>query len=244
MNKSPLKSNRFLPTVAALLLAILSFNLRLQAQDQPTPDPDPTRFQKEIDNFVENDRKNTYPANAVLFVGSSSIRLWGTGEAFSEFPVINRGFGGSHISDVIHYFEIIVQKYEPAVIVFYAGDNDIAGDKPATHVLKDYVAFAHRIQRELPRTCVIYLPIKPSLARWQLWPEMEKANTMVEAFSDSTDRFYFVDVASPMISDDDGRPLAELFIKDGLHLNQRGYRLWESILRPRLESVYNDCSMK
>ncbi|HKK45627.1 MAG TPA: hypothetical protein VJ964_08900, partial [Balneolaceae bacterium] len=92
----------------------------------PVKDPDPQRFQQEIDNFKLWDAKNSYPNQAILFVGSSSIRFWKSHDAFPNYPVINRGFGGAHISDVQHYYRQVIGKYHPSIIVFYCGDNDIA----------------------------------------------------------------------------------------------------------------------
>jgi lysophospholipase L1-like esterase len=244
MNKPPLKPARSKPALLLLLSVLFLLTLQARPQNAPVTDPDPARFQNDIDAFIEHDRKNSYPAHAILFVGSSSIRLWATGEAFNQYPVINRGFGGSHISDVNNYFSSIVKKYEPEVIVFYAGDNDIAGEKPASQVYDDYVEFAQKVKTELPETCVIYLPIKPSIRRWESWPAMQETNSMIKAFSDSNDKFYYADLATPMLAKDDGRPLPDLFVEDGLHLNGHGYQLWQSILGPLLETAYASCAAR
>lgn len=239
MHERSLKSG-YLHLALFLLSVIALHTPPAWSQGSPVADPDPARFQKGIDAFVDQDRNNSHPENAILFVGSSSIRLWATRKVFGDYPVINRGFGGSHISDVNHYFDLVVKKHAPDVIVFYAGDNDIAAGKPPSQVFDDYVEFAGRVKAELASSCVIYLPIKPSINRWQMWPAMQEANAMIETFSRSNDRFYYVDIAGPMFSDD-GRPRPELFIGDGLHLNERGYELWESILAPHLEAVYPTC---
>ena len=146
-------------------------------------DPDPNRFGKDIESFVAWDSKNAVPADPILFVGSSSIRMWKTRESFPDLPVINRGFGGSHISDVIHFTDRIVLPYAPKLIVFYAGDNDMAGGKSAARVLCDYRRFVELVHVRLPDTSIIFIPIKPSGSRWSLWPEMTKANGLIEAFS-------------------------------------------------------------
>jgi lysophospholipase L1-like esterase len=169
----------------------------------------------------------------VLFVGSSSIRMWQTAESFPELAVINRGFGGSHTSDVNHFAQRIVFKYRPRLVVFYCGDNDIADGKSAEQVAGDFRQFAEMVHARLPDTQIIYLPIKPSLDRWSKWSEMQAANRLVREFLRGKEWLVYVDTATPMLGDD-GRPRRELFLDDGLHLNAVGYRLWGEILRPRL----------
>jgi lysophospholipase L1-like esterase len=219
---------------------VLSFVLSLAAtaaagQGQPA-DPDPNRFTREIQAFQEWDSKNAVPAGPVLFVGSSSIRLWRTRESFPGLPVVNRGFGGSHISDVIHFAGRVVLPYQPKVIVFYAGDNDIAAGKPAQRVLDDYRRLVQAVHAKLPVTRIIFITIKPSESRWSLCPEMSKANGLVRALCEKDTRLFFADLATPLLGPD-GRPRAELFLKDQLHLNAAGYKVWTDSLRPILEKV-------
>jgi len=197
----------------------------------PPADHDPARFESEIAAFEKWDRHNAVPRDAVLFVGSSSIRLWETADSFPGLPVINRGFGGSHISDVNHFANCIVVKYKPRVIVFYAGDNDIADGKSPQQVANDFGAFVELVHKRLPDTKIIYVPIKPSPARWKLWPQMQKANALVKQLSD--DDLIYVDTANPMLGPD-GQPRPELYRSDGLHLSDNGYELWNEILRPQL----------
>ena len=196
--------------------------------------PDPARFDSEIAAFDKWDRQNAVPPDAVLFVGSSSIRMWQTAESFPNLPVINRGFGGSHISDVNHFADRIVLKYKPRTVVFYAGDNDIAAGKSPRQVADDFQTFANLIHNRAPEARIVYLPIKPSTARWKLWPQMKRANALVEALSKNDDRLLYIDIATPMLGAD-GQPRDELFLDDGLHLNATGYRLWTKILAPHLD---------
>ncbi len=219
-----------------LMLAILVVGTGIAFSQEPPPDPDPHRFDAEIQRFVDWDRQNAVPREGVLFVGSSSIRGWMTAEYFPGLPVINRGFGGSHISDVIFFAEKIVLPYRPRVIVFYAGDNDVAAGKSAEQVLADYRQFVHRVAEKLPQAKIIYLPIKPSLARWDKWPEMEKANERIAQLSAENPRLYYADTATPMLGAD-GKPRTELLIEDGLHLTPAGYRLWTDIVAPMLEKL-------
>jgi len=199
-------------------------------------DPDPNRFAKEIEAFEQWDSKNAFPAEPVLFVGSSSIRMWRTREGFPDLPVINRGFGGSHISDVLHSFDRVVLPYRPKVIVFYAGDNDVAGGKPAQRILEDYGKFVDRVAAALPQTRVIFVAIKPSGQRWALWPEMHKANDLVRNLCAKSDRLFFADLGTPLL-DSEGKPDDSFFLADRLHLNAQGYAVWNKALVPILQQA-------
>jgi hypothetical protein len=204
-----------------------------------TPDPDPLRFQPEIEAFATWDGKNSYMPNSVLLAGSSSMRYWPAAFSFPECPMVNRGFGGAHISDVNHFYPVVVQRYSPRVIVFYAGDNDIAAGKSPSQVFDDFKEFIAMMRRDLPKTELLYLPIKPSTSRWHLWREMVEVNTLIERYAESEGDVEYVDIATPMLGDD-GTPIKELFVGDGPHLNEQGYELWTSILGPYLSPVCGD----
>ncbi|MHC4207757.1 MAG: GDSL-type esterase/lipase family protein, partial [Planctomycetota bacterium] len=183
-----------------LLLTILCCCTVLFAQDKPAAENPAEKWEKTIKEFELWDSKNTFPSDSVLFVGSSSIRLWPTRECFGEFAVLNRGFGGSQISDVNYFAERIVLRYEPRVIVFYAGDNDVAAGKNARRVFEDYKKFVKLIQVELPPTRIIYIGIKPSRSRWSLWPVMNEANMMIKDFSGKDGRLFYFDSATPLLN--------------------------------------------
>jgi lysophospholipase L1-like esterase len=199
---------------------------RLAAQ---VADPSPARFAAAIQAFADLDAKNSTPSDAVLFVGSSSIVRWPTAERFPGLSVINRGFGGSHISDVNHYLQDTVLKYAPAVIVFYAGDNDIGGGKAPARILADYKSFVHRVHTARGSTEIVFVAIKPSLARWAQWGTMQQTNAAVRAYADTNPRLHFADVAGPMLGAD-GRPKPELFVEDGLHMTAAGYDIWTDVI--------------
>jgi lysophospholipase L1-like esterase len=196
----------------------------------------PNRWEQAIRTFEDWDSKNSFPSNAVLFVGSSSIRMWPTRECFTDLPVINRGFGGSQISDVIHYVKRIVLRYAPKVVVFYAGDNDVAAGKSAQRVFNDYKAFTKLVRANLPQTRIIFISIKPSPSRWSLWPVMKRANRMIRDFSSRDARLFYFDGAAPLLGGD-GLPKAALFRPDKLHLNPKGYALWTRLLRPTIDEA-------
>ncbi len=190
-----------------------------------------SRWDKDIRAFEAWDAKNSFAADAVLFVGSSSIRMWQTQGLFPDLPVINRGFGGSQISDVNQFAKRIVLRYAPRLIVFYAGDNDIAAGKSPAQVLKDYMAFARLVHRTLPRTPIIYMSIKPSRSRWSLWEKMDKANSLVREFSVNDTRLFYVDGASPFL-DEKGEPDDKFYLDDKLLLSAEGYKVWTKLLDP------------
>lgn len=222
--------------VAAVLLigAILwyrsPFAPSLVPDSQPTPGLD--RFANRIGTFEAWDRRNSFPEDAVLFVGSSSIAGWATATDFPEVPIINRGLGGSHVSDINHYYDRLVKPYMPSVIVFYAGDNDIDGGKSPERVLADFKIFADRVREELDETRILFISIKPSIARWEHWPKMTEANELIHDYIAERPNMTYVDLASPLL-DESGQP-KDVFVEDGLHLNDAGYELWNDALRPHL----------
>ncbi len=203
----------------------------LNGRDKPATENPAKRWEQTIREFEDWDSKNSFPADAVLFVGSSSIRLWPTRECFGEFAVINRGFGGSQISDVNYYAERIVLRYEPEVVVFYAGDNDVAAGKSARRVFDDYKKFVKLVHNKLPSTRIVFVAIKPSGKRWSLWPVMKDANALIKDFFGDDGRLFYFDSATPLLGSD-GKPDAKFFLKDNLHLNAAGYDVWTKALRP------------
>ena len=193
---------------------------------------DPGRFEAAIMQFEEMDKVHFPEKGVIVFTGSSSIKLWKTlSEDFIPFNVIKRGFGGSHISDVIHFADRIIIPYKPSMVLLYAGDNDVASGKKAERVFNDFKTLVKHIHKSFPGTSVFYIPIKPSIQRWAMWGEMNRANNFIKKYAKNNDLIEFIDIGKPMIGKD-GKPRAELFLEDGLHLNAEGYKLWASIVRP------------
>ena len=196
------------------------------------------RFEQEIQAFELVDKKSMPPGGSILFVGSSSIRMWKTLEKdFAPLPVINRGFGGATIAEVNYYAERIVYKYSPGVIVFYCGENDIAEGLPPAVVFQDFKKFMGETEKNLPEVPVVYISAKPSPARWDYWRKFKILNQMIEKFAQNRPSLYFVDIG-PVLSGLDGKPDPALFIEDGLHLNRAGYDRWVQVLRPMVEELY------
>lgn len=218
------------------LLAIFPILGILLCGAVPAGDEEENRWESTIKSFEEQDRDSIPPEGAVLFVGSSSIRFWNLDESFPDLETINRGFGGSTITDVNLYMERIVIPYQPATIVFYAGDNDISrGDTPEA-VFEGFKTFVGKVQLALPKTEIIFISIKPSIARWNLWDKMNSANGKIEAFCELDERLIYVDLGKTILGED-GEPRPELLMQDGLHLNEDGYARWNEALRPYLEDA-------
>jgi len=199
--------------------------------------PDPARFEQEIAAFEAMDRTNPPPRDAVLFAGSSSFRLWKTlKEDFPKHAVINRGFGGSQMSDLLHFADRMVLPYAPKVILVYEGDNDLAAGVTPETVLAGFQAFVAKVHAHLPGTRIAFVAIKPSPKRQTLLAEQTRANALIRGFAASDHRLAFIDVAKPML-DRSGQPRGELFVEDRLHLNAEGYRLWRKIIARALKTL-------
>ena len=217
--------------VPSLLLAVSAPALTAQVAD-----PDPTRFAEAFEEFAEWDAKNSTPENAVLFVGSSSIVRWNSAEAFPELPVINRGFGGSQASDAAHWVQEAVLQYDPAVVVYYEGDNDTSAGKKAQQIFEDMRGFAQAVLAHDRGTQIVFISVKPSILRWDSWGEMQATNDLLRQYTLESPNLHFVDVGTPMIGRD-GRPIPELFVSDGLHMTQAGYDVWNRVVGPVLRRL-------
>jgi lysophospholipase L1-like esterase len=195
----------------------------------------PARFENEIAAFDAYDHKNATPHDPILFVGSSTIRLWQTADAFPGLPIINRGFGGSTTEDVNHFADRIVFKYKPRLIVFYCGDNDLAAGRTPDRVFSDIESFITSVHDRLPETPIVYLSIKPSIARWKLWSQMQDVNGRVNELTSKYPLLTYIDTA-PTLLGDDGQPQKSLLRDDGLHMNDGGYAKWNAVLSEKLKS--------
>jgi lysophospholipase L1-like esterase len=192
------------------------------------------RWEADIAAFEAKDRTNPPPKEAILFIGSSSIRLWKTLEHdFPEHKVINRGFGGSEIGDSVRFADRIVVPYRPKLVVMYAGGNDINAGKSPEQVAADFKAFVEKVRASLPRTRIAYISIAPNSARWAQVDRVKRANELVREFTRTTSNLTFIDVFPHMLGED-GQPRPEIFVEDRLHMNERGYALWTKLVRPAL----------
>jgi lysophospholipase L1-like esterase len=199
--------------------------------------PDFIRWEKEISAFEQNDRTNPPPKNAVLFVGSSTIRRWKTlAEDFPGQRVLNRGFGGSQIADATHFAERIIFPYEPRMIFLRAGGNDLWAGKSPERVFADFKEFAARVRTRLPETEIVFISFSPSIARWEQTDKGKALNTLVEDYVRQTPHLRYIDTFTvPLGADGQVRP--ELFVTDKLHFNAAGYKLLAECVRPHLPVV-------
>ena len=201
----------------------------------PATKPAGPPFLKDIEAFEAADRKHPPAPGGVLFLGSSSIVKWKTlAQDFPGVPVINRGFGGSTIPDSVRYAPRIVTPYKPRLIVFYAGDNDLAAGHSPERILADFKDLVAIVHKDLPDTRLLFVAVKPSPARAKLFDKAREANRMVREYAEKDPKLGYVDVWTPMLGDD-GKAREELFSPDHLHMNAKGYELWTSIIGPRLK---------
>lgn len=209
----------------------------IQSSSFAQTDPDPHRFDEEIESFRTWDEKNAIPDAPILFVGSSSICMWKSAVLFPGLPVVNRGFGGAHISDMLFFKQDILLKYiKPACLVMYCGDNDVAGGKSAERVVEDFNAWWTTVKEAFPRTSLVYIPIKPCPNRWNIWEEANKANMAIKSLCEEDSLLYYADTATPML--ETGRPPADdLFIADKLHLSEKGYEMWTKVVQESINEA-------
>lgn len=220
------------PTLLTCVLLALLGLVAAPAGTARAASPGFDTWEPEIRRFERADSVAAPAQGAVVFTGSSSIRMWETLTAdFSGMTVINRGFGGSEIVDATHFAERVVLKYRPKTVVLYAGDNDLNNGRTPAEVAGAFEAFVARIRRDLPRARIVYIAIKPSPSRWTLVERIRAANATIRAFCATQRDVLFVDVFGPMLTPA-GRPRPELFLPDSLHMTRAGYELWTSLVRP------------
>jgi len=230
--------NRIIRTITASISLIFLTSLIFNCGPTPAAAPevvvDPLRFSEVVEGYKYADSLNKPSPNSVLFVGSSSIHGWKS--LVSDFPevnALNRGMGGSHMSDLIYYMEDIVFAYHPNAILIYEGDNDIASGKTPAKVLADYNIFISKVLDKWPTKPIFFISIKPSLARIQHMENMAKANALIKARTEELDNLYYIDVFTPMLGED-GTPRKDIFGHDGLHMNEVGYALWTEVIKEGL----------
>lgn len=191
-------------------------------------------FAKDILFFKHQDSIKAPPKNAILFVGSSSFARWtNMADYFSGYPIINRGFGGSTLIDVIRYTYDVIIPYEPKQVLIYCGDNDLAENVSASNVVKRFRTLFQMIRTNLPTATIDFVSIKPSPLRQQLMAKMKEVNDQVKAFLKNEKNTGFIDVYSAML-DAKGDIKEDLFVGDRLHLNEKGYAIWKKIILPYL----------
>lgn len=213
----------------ALILFFLLLANILYAQQNPP-------FWNEVQNFKKQDSVQAPPQHAILFVGSSSFTKWtDVQNYFPGYPIINRGFGGSSLTDVIRYENDVIFKYDPKQIVIYCGENDIAGSETVTGqtVFERFKQLFNDIRKKYSNVPIIYISMKPSPSRWSMKDRMMEGNKLIEDFLKTKKKTVFVNVWNAMLGAD-GKPMPDIFIEDNLHMNAKGYAIWQKKLQPLL----------
>ena len=191
------------------------------------------RWEKYVAAFEESDRTAPPPKGEIVFVGSSTIQRWDTAHYFPDLKIINRGISGTELFDALRYIDRLVIRYEPRLVVVYAGDNDIGGGKISEQIAVDFERFVHAVQARLPHTRILYIGIKPSPLRWLQVDRMRAANDIIRAICQRDDRLAFLDFDNLMLGWDE-KPRRDLYVEDGLHLSPLGYQVWTAVLKPYL----------
>jgi len=195
-------------------------------------------FENDIRKYEERDKDSFPKPGMVLFVGSSSIRLWKTlKNDMDGIPVLNRGFGSAITAHVLYFMDRIVIPYKPSVIVFYCGENDLGIGKQPTEILAQYREFIERVNKNLPQTRILMLSVKPSMRRSNQLALQKELNGLLEQLCNEYSFVEYVDVASPMMVNDT-TVKNDIFLSDSLHMNQKGYAIWTEILRKKVEGEY------
>jgi len=192
------------------------------------------RWEKEIAAYEQSDRTNPPPKGALLFIGSSTVRLWKTlAQDFPGYRVINRGFGGSQIMDSAHFAERIIFPYDPKMIFLRAGGNDLWAGKSPEQVFAEFKEFVAKVHAKLPETEIVFISLCPSVARWKRADQEKTLNTLVKDYVRQTTGVKYLETYTMSLGPD-GQPRPELFVADKLHFNAEGYKLLAELVRPHL----------
>lgn len=220
------KINRFKTFIAFLLLANCA-----QAQQETPP------FWNDIQAFRKQDSASFPPSNAILMIGSSSFTKWrDVQDYFPSYPVINRGFGGSSLPDLIRYAPDIIQPYHPRQVLIYCGENDLAGSDTTVNgqvVFERFKQLFAIIRGYYPLVQVTYVSMKPSPSRRHLLPKMEEGNQLIRRFLAKRKHASYIDVYNRMLNPD--RTMQPgIYLNDSLHMNKNGYAIWQKQIEPYL----------
>jgi len=209
--------------ILSALVATILFSTTLVAQG-------PARFQSEIDRFKADTTDYTQTRDLILFTGSSTIRMWTSlKEDFPDRNVLNRGFGGSTMSELLYYADTLILRYRPKMIFIYEGDNDLAAGVTPDEIIGSARLLVTRIRKELPDATLCFLSAKPSLARWNLRDKYLEFNGKLSRLATEYDKVHYLDTWKPMLQAD-GNVMTDIFLEDGLHMNRKGYNIWKNTI--------------
>ncbi len=220
------------------LRTLLAVTLLFLASFASAQNLDPTRFEETILAFEAKDAISPPPEAAILLTGSSSIARWNdqAAAALAPLSVIPRGFGGSVMGDVLHYLDRVALIYKPRAILIYEGDNDTWYKQSEEKIIGQFEQIVARIHAALPETRVYALSVKPSVARVDVWPAAQQVSARLESIAESDPLVYYIDVATPFLKAD-GKVMTDIFVEDGLHLNDKGNVIWGKAIKAGLMKV-------
>jgi lysophospholipase L1-like esterase len=226
----------FVIAITAFAIAVAPTASAQDTRDDASNQNERDRWESTIKQFEDADKLTPPPQTGIVFIGASSIAEWNLSESLPELgpQAINRGFGGSLAADSTRYAERIVVPYNPRIVVFYAGDNDVEAEHTPEQIAADFTAFERKVHTALPATQILFISIKPSIRRWPWIEQITSANALVRRYCATHSYLTFVDIVPQMIGAD-GTPRKELFVEDGLHMTPAGYKIWDDALRPLLQ---------
>jgi lysophospholipase L1-like esterase len=217
-----------------LLTVLFSYEIAAQSTLREAPPKiEPGRFEADIRSFEAEDKVSPPPSGAVVVTGSSSVRRWHPTieKDLSPLTVIPRGFGGSTMEDALYWIDRVAIAYKPRAVVVYEGDNDTGRYEVApARIAEQFGAIVERIRAALPMTRVYVISVKPSVARWETWPQAVETNELLKAIAAEDELVTYIDVATPMLQPD-GKVMTDIFVEDDLHLNPKGYEIWAEAVR-------------
>jgi lysophospholipase L1-like esterase len=218
--------------VMILVLALVCGAARGASAQAPI---DSNRWEPAIQKFEAEDKQAPPATGSIVFIGSSSIARWtNLAQSFPDLTVVNRGFGGSEMSESARYASRIVVPYSPRIVVLYTGENDLNRGLTPDTVAADFDTFTSVIRKSLPATRIVVIGLKPSLLRWKLRDAMQQTNTLIRTRCAADRNCVYVDPWPSMIGTD-GTPRPEFFVEDGLHMTPAGYEAWTAMLKPHLK---------
>ena len=198
------------------------------------------QWEPDIQQLEALDESETYPDSSLLFIGSSSIRLWETMDRdLAPYPVIRRGYGGAKLSDVAWYAERLIYPHQFQALVFFIGGNDIWGtpeDKSPAEFRRLTQYLIDTVREKYPEKPIFFIEVTPIPSRWHLQPQVEAGNRAIEAVCEAEPDVHFIETQKAFIGPD-GKPRGELFGDDNLHLNEEGYEVWAGLIKSELDRV-------
>jgi lysophospholipase L1-like esterase len=221
---------RFLLKTCLIFSPVFMIVLSLEAQYDPE-----VQWGKSITHYERLDSLSTPQPGGILFLGSSSFTIWeDVRDYFPGKNIVNRGFGGSQMSDILHFKERLILPYQPNQIVVYVGENDLdAGESPES-VFEEGKQLVSWTREHFPNVQFLFLSVKPSPRRWDLRDKMKDLNLMLAEFALENKFVDYVNIWDPMIGEN-GRPRNEIYMKDSLHMNANGYKIWQKVMESHLK---------